>query len=127
MFDFKSSRVVIYCLIIIVSGNVEANETNSLVFRLYVECPYPCHSLTCFRDGRTHAKWSPVATAFYRLLAIVTQVGIVSEEAAQEIVQKCPLNVFDIEDYVLVAARPMCERLYHPSGPTLTRRKARDL
>lgn len=75
--------------------------------------------------GKTHAKWSPVATAWYRMLPEVLwilsspssciliffkefvsyllsmQVVLLQEiedEMAEELVQKCPVNVFDIED-----------------------------
>jgi DNA-directed RNA polymerase I and III subunit RPAC1 len=50
--------------------------------------------------GRDHAKFSPVATAAYRLATTVT----LSEEKpfwgteAEELVRRCPMGVFDIED-----------------------------
>jgi DNA-directed RNA polymerase I and III subunit RPAC1 len=50
--------------------------------------------------GRDHAKFSPVATAAYRLATTVT----LSEDApflgkeAEELVKRCPMGVFDIED-----------------------------
>jgi DNA-directed RNA polymerase I and III subunit RPAC1 len=50
--------------------------------------------------GKDHAKFSPVATAAYRLATTVT----LSEEApflgaeAEELVKRCPMGVFDIED-----------------------------
>jgi DNA-directed RNA polymerase I and III subunit RPAC1 len=48
--------------------------------------------------GKTHAKWSPVATAYYRLLPDISfNQDIVGEEAV-ELKAKCPMNVFDIED-----------------------------
>jgi len=61
--------------------------------------------------GREHAKWSPVATAFYRLLPEVIFLQDVVGEEAHELVDKCPKNVFDIEDLGkgkkrAVAARP---------------------
>lgn len=39
-----------------------------------------------------------MATASYRLLPVVTLKGEVEDEEAEELVAKCPLNVFDIED-----------------------------
>lgn len=48
--------------------------------------------------GKDHAKFSPVATASYRLLPVVTLKEEVEDEEAEELVAKCPLNVFDIED-----------------------------
>ncbi|KAK1272765.1 hypothetical protein QJS04_geneDACA016493 [Acorus gramineus] len=41
--------------------------------------------------GKTHAKWSPVATA-------VVLLEEVEDEMAVELVNKCPVKVFDIED-----------------------------
>eukprot|EP00904_Undaria_pinnatifida_P009873 jgi/Undpi1/6015/HiC_scaffold_2.g01289.m1 len=48
--------------------------------------------------GKDHAKFSPVATASYRLLPVITLKEDVEGEEAEELVAKCPLNVFDIED-----------------------------
>ncbi|CAI5494311.1 unnamed protein product [Closterium sp. Naga37s-1] len=48
--------------------------------------------------GRTHAKWSPVATASYRMLPEVVFRKAVEGEMAEQLVAKCPMNVFDIED-----------------------------
>ncbi|XP_004498147.1 uncharacterized protein [Cicer arietinum] len=48
--------------------------------------------------GKTHAKWSPVATAWYRMLPEVVLTEDVTDELADELVTKCPVNVFDIED-----------------------------
>jgi hypothetical protein len=48
--------------------------------------------------GKTHAKWSPVATAFYRLLPEVTLKQEVEGEEAAALEKMCPKNVFDIED-----------------------------
>lgn len=60
--------------------------------------------------GKTHAKWSPVATASYRLLPEVTFKQKVTGDVARELVAKCPMGVFDIEDVggvvTAVAARP---------------------
>lgn len=57
--------------------------------------------------GRDHAKFSPVATASYRMLPEVTLKEEVDGERAHELVEKCPMNVFDIEDSgCAVVARP---------------------
>ncbi|EFJ30679.1 hypothetical protein SELMODRAFT_409226 [Selaginella moellendorffii] len=48
--------------------------------------------------GKTHAKWSPVATAAYRMLPEVVLLEEIEDELAEELVQKCPMKVFDIED-----------------------------
>ncbi|KAF8093314.1 hypothetical protein N665_0384s0001 [Sinapis alba] len=48
--------------------------------------------------GKTHAKWSPVATAWYRMLPEVILLGEVEDEDAERLVKACPQNVFDIED-----------------------------
>ncbi|KAH7430131.1 hypothetical protein KP509_09G085100 [Ceratopteris richardii] len=48
--------------------------------------------------GKTHAKWSPVATARYRMLPEVALLENIRDSLAEELVEKCPVNVFDIED-----------------------------
>ncbi|KAF8413518.1 hypothetical protein HHK36_001508 [Tetracentron sinense] len=48
--------------------------------------------------GKTHAKWSPVSTAWYRMLPEIVLLEEVEDEMAEELVKKCPVNVFDIED-----------------------------
>lgn len=48
--------------------------------------------------GKTHAKWSPVATAWYRMLPEVVLLQEFEDEKAEELVKRCPVNVFDIED-----------------------------
>ncbi|KAG5550965.1 hypothetical protein RHGRI_009400 [Rhododendron griersonianum] len=48
--------------------------------------------------GKTHAKWSPVATAWYRMLPEVELLQELKGEMAEKLVKKCPVNVFDIED-----------------------------
>ncbi len=49
-------------------------------------------------NGKDHAKFSPVATASYRLLPVITLKEEIKGEDADELVAKCPLEVFDIED-----------------------------
>ena len=48
--------------------------------------------------GKTHAKWSPVCTASYRLLPEVTIPKPLTGEAAQQLHAMCPTGVFDIEE-----------------------------
>lgn len=47
--------------------------------------------------GKTHAKWSPVSTAFYRLVPHI-EVSDIRGAEAEELKSKCPMGVFDIED-----------------------------
>lgn len=73
--------------------------------------------LTCFCEkniGKEHAKWSPVATATYRLMPAISfkkdektnQPAVITGSKAQELVDLCPMNVFDIEDGAAIVARP---------------------
>jgi len=48
--------------------------------------------------GKSHAKWSPVATAYYRLIPDITLKTSISGEEASELKALCPMGVFDIED-----------------------------
>lgn len=48
--------------------------------------------------GKVHTKWSPVSTAFYRLLPFVTIKSPLLNEDADEMKATCPVGVFDIED-----------------------------
>nr|ABF95432.1 RNA polymerase Rpb3/Rpb11 dimerisation domain containing protein, expressed [Oryza sativa Japonica Group] len=48
--------------------------------------------------GKVHAKWSPVATAWYRMLPEVVLREEIKDADAEMLVAKCPVNVFDIED-----------------------------
>lgn len=48
--------------------------------------------------GKTHAKWSPVATAWYRMLPEIVLLEDVEDKDAEKLVKTCPVNVFDIED-----------------------------
>ena len=48
--------------------------------------------------GRTHAKWSPVSTAFYRLLPKIEIKQKISGEDAEQLKKLCPMKVFDIEE-----------------------------
>ena len=74
--------------------------------------------------GKTHAKWSPVCTASYRLLPEITIPKPVTGDDATALKASCPTNVFDIEDIGGVptasAARPrnctMCRECIRPPG-----------
>lgn len=48
--------------------------------------------------GKEHAKWSPVCTAFYRLLPEITLEQPILDAKAEELVKTCPMGVFDLED-----------------------------
>lgn len=50
--------------------------------------------------GKTHAKWSPVSTAYYRLIPDIkiTKSNDIKNEKAEKLVKLCPVGVFDIED-----------------------------
>ena len=50
--------------------------------------------------GKDHAKFSPVATASYRLLPAITLDAAKPFEGAEahSLVKACPRSVFDIED-----------------------------
>lgn len=48
--------------------------------------------------GKTHAKWSPVATAVYRLEPDFVFVKPIQGEEAHELKELCPMDVFDVED-----------------------------
>ncbi|GAB0491029.1 hypothetical protein MMPV_002272 [Pyropia vietnamensis] len=90
--------------------------------------------------GRVHAKWSPVATAFYRMLPEVTLRRPLAPAEASTLVSACPANVFDLEDvagrasgggFGVTVARPRactmcreCIRLPELAGAVdLTRRR----
>lgn len=48
--------------------------------------------------GKTHAKWSPVSTAYYRLVPDIKLTEPILNEDAVELKNTCPTGVFDIED-----------------------------
>ena len=48
--------------------------------------------------GATHAKWSPVATASYRLMPTIEFKKPIKGKLARELKKKCPLNVFDLKN-----------------------------
>lgn len=56
--------------------------------------------LICVKGiGKTHAKWSPVSTAYYRLLPDIEVKENILNEDAVALKRLCPMNVFDIEDF----------------------------
>ena len=48
--------------------------------------------------GKTHAKWSPVSTAYYRLVPDIKFNKEIIDKDAKELKALCPTGVFDIED-----------------------------
>ena len=56
--------------------------------------------------GQTHAKWSPVCTASYKLMPDIRFTRKVTGQDAVEIKKVCPVGVFDIEDGHAVVAHP---------------------
>lgn len=56
--------------------------------------------------GQDHAKFSPVSTASYRLMPSIHLSENILKEEAQNLVDLCPMKVFDIEDMQAVVARP---------------------
>ena len=73
-------------------------------------------------SGRVHAKWSPVSTAYYRLLPSISFKAPIEGEDAHELAALCPVGVFgvkktkkkeeiDIED---IYACTMCRECIRP-------------
>lgn len=62
----------------------ELRENQEIEVELYVEKGV----------GKTHAKWSPVSTAFYKLMPKIE----LQENAPVELKDICPMGVFDIEE-----------------------------
>jgi len=55
--------------------------------------------LICLKGtGKTHAKWSPVCTAFYKLKPDVRITAPITGDDAKDLKSICPVGVFDIED-----------------------------
>lgn len=55
-------------------------------------------SLLALGNGSMHAKFSPVGTAFYRMLPKVELLRPVEGNAAERLAQICPKEIFDVED-----------------------------
>ncbi|KAH7822200.1 putative RNA polymerase Rpb3 [Monocercomonoides exilis] len=63
-----------------------------------------CH---CVKGiGKWHAKFSPVATATYRLLPSISFKKPLTGNIAEAVIESCPLNVFEMKDGVVTVARP---------------------
>ncbi|EAR92630.3 DNA-directed RNA polymerase I and III subunit RPAC1 (macronuclear) [Tetrahymena thermophila SB210] len=48
--------------------------------------------------GKTHAKWSPVCTAYYRLMPEININSDITGAKAQELKERCPLKVYDVQN-----------------------------
>mmetsp|Transcript_5010 Transcript_5010/g.18184 ORF Transcript_5010/g.18184 Transcript_5010/m.18184 type:complete len:353 (-) Transcript_5010:806-1864(-) len=70
------------------------------------EIELECHAVKGL--GKTHAKWSPVSTASYRLLPKIEFSRPVKGAEAEELRGRCPMKVFDIDDIedIATVARP---------------------
>lgn len=54
--------------------------------------------LICVKGiGKTHAKWSPVCTAYYRLLPNIEFNSEIEGKEAEDLKALCPMKVFDIQ------------------------------
>jgi len=60
-----------------------------------IECELICEK----NLGRVHAKWSPVATAFYRLLPDI-ELKPMTKDEGKKLKEICPMNVFEIESFI---------------------------
>ena len=55
--------------------------------------------LICVKGiGKTHAKWSPVSTAYYRLMPDIKFQREINDEDAYALKKLCPSGVFDVEE-----------------------------
>jgi DNA-directed RNA polymerase I and III subunit RPAC1 len=55
--------------------------------------------LICIKGiGKTHAKWSPVSTAFYRLLPDIKFKSNIYDNDAEALKKLCPMSVFDVKE-----------------------------
>lgn len=70
--------------------------------------------------GKDHTKFSPVATASYRLLPDIIIPQPLSGREAEQLVDICPMQVFDIEDTFAKVSRPrdctMCRECIRKEG-----------
>lgn len=57
--------------------------------------------------GKQHAKWSPVCTAFYKLMPKIEIKQKIKGNQAQDLKQTCPMKVFDIENDLAYVKNPM--------------------
>eukprot|EP01080_Neovahlkampfia_damariscottae_P001216 gene1216-11306_t len=56
--------------------------------------------------GKDHAKFSPVSTSFYRILPEIEIKQKIKKQEAKKMKELCPMNVFDIEDDILIVKNP---------------------
>ena len=80
------------------TANIEPVHSSILVAKLR---PGQAIKAKCYcikGKGEEHAKWSPVATATYRMLPEVVVNNVTGSEA-RKLKSVCPMNVFDIEDH----------------------------
>lgn len=68
--------------------------------------------------GKEHAKWSPVCTAFYRLLPDIRLTKPIEGEDADNLKKACPMGVFDIEE---LAGKPKRAIVANPRSCTTCR------
>jgi DNA-directed RNA polymerase I and III subunit RPAC1 len=101
-------------------GDVRPVHNDILIAKLR---PGQAIHLECYVEkgiGKTHAKWSPVATASYRLLPEIEITKKFKQKNAEALVAKCPTKVFDIEDGEAVVKRPrdctMCRECIREEG-----------
>jgi len=59
-----------------------------------IECECYCEK----GIGKDHAKWSPVCTAFYRLMPDIRLQREIVGQDAEDLKKCCPMSVFDIEE-----------------------------
>lgn len=112
---YKYSRVMSSDLVWVPQGEQEETYAEAPLRPVYGDIPIaklrPGQeiALTAFCEkniGKEHAKWSPVATAAYRLLPVISFKQPVTGSDAQKLVDMCPMKVFDIEDGEAIVAEP---------------------
>jgi DNA-directed RNA polymerase I and III subunit RPAC1 len=81
-----------------IHSNIEPTEKDIVLAKLRPGQSIEAELHAIKGTGAQHAKWSPVATASYRLLPEIVFTEPIVGEDAFELVKKCPMNVFDIED-----------------------------
>ncbi|KDO24786.1 hypothetical protein SPRG_09634 [Saprolegnia parasitica CBS 223.65] len=101
-------------------GNIRPVSEDILIAKLR---PGQCIALEahCRKGvGKDHAKFSPVATASYRLLPDIQFPAPLKGADAKTLQKTCPMNVFDIEDSAAIVARPrdctMCRECIRAPG-----------
>ena len=79
-------------------GNVKPLHDDILIAKLRPGQEIEMEFICTKGIGKTHAKWSPVCTAFYRLLPDIRFDEPVTGQDARDLKRICPMGVFDIED-----------------------------